>query len=292
MVKPGQVVWRTRVSAGPSAAPAALSSDLEKPLYIRIQEYLAERIFSGDLAPDTKLPSERELSRELEISRMTVRRAITELVNEGLLTRRHGSGTYVAKPRISYDARELVSYTQAMRSRGIAVGNQLLEFNQAPASRRLAERLQVEIGAPLYRVVRLRLANRVPAILERVFLPCDRTTHLEEYDLERSSIHDLLAAGYGVRVQHVTQTIEAVTASDNVAKQLRVEEGFPLLMVSRTIHRAGDGKPVLYSQDLLRSDYARIHLELGAEEVGDQRREERAPPERRKEVIDHSPVVS
>jgi len=261
-VKPGQVMWRERTSAKPGVGPAAISSDLDKPLYIRIQEYLAERIFSGELPPDTKLPSERELSRELEISRMTVRRAITELVNEGLLTRRHGSGTYVAKPRVAYEARELVSYTQAMRSRGIAVGSQLLEFSQVPASRRLAERLQVEIGEALYHVARLRLANRVPTILERSFLPCERTPNLEEYDLERTSIHDLLTAGYGVRVQHVTQTIEAVTASDTLAKQLRVEEGFPLLMVSRTIHRAGDGKPVVYSQDLLRSDYARIHLEL------------------------------
>jgi GntR family transcriptional regulator len=292
MVKPGQVIWRTGAPAGAGVAPATLSSDLEKPLYIRIQEYLAERIFSGDLAPDTKLPSERDLSRELEVSRMTVRRAITELVNEGLLTRRHGSGTYVAKPRIAYEAHELVSYTQAMRSRGIAVGNQLLEFNQVPASRRLAERLQVEIGAALYHVARLRLANRVPAILERSFLPCDRTPGLEEYNLERTSIYDLLTAGYDMRVHHVTQTIEAVTASDNVARQLRVEEGFPLLMVSRTIHRVGDGKPVVYSQDLLRSDYARVNLELGAEAVGGQRQEEQTPPERRKEVIDHTPVIS
>ena len=108
-VKPGQVMWRERTSAKPGVGTAAISSDLDKPLYIRIQEYLAERIFSGELPPDTKLPSERELSRELEISRMTVRRAITELVNEGLLTRRHGSGTYVAKPRVAYEARELVS---------------------------------------------------------------------------------------------------------------------------------------------------------------------------------------
>ena len=249
--------------------PAALglgsplpSSDLDKPLYLQIREYLAEKIFSGELAPDTRLSSERELSRELEISRMTVRRAITELVNEGLLTRRHGSGTYVARPRVSYEARELVSYTQALRSRGIAVGSQLLEFSQVPASRRLAEQLQVEVGRPLYHVARLRLANRIPSILERSFLPCERTPHLEEYDLERTSIHDVLTSGYGVRVQRVAQIIEAVTASDTIAEQLRVEEGFPLLMITRTIHREGDGKPVVYSRDLLRSDYARIHLEL------------------------------
>ncbi|MEW6567960.1 MAG: GntR family transcriptional regulator [Chloroflexota bacterium] len=258
----GQAGLRDGLSPKMGFAPGVISSELDKPLYIQIQEYLAEKIFSGELAPETRLPSERELSRELEISRMTVRRAITELVNEGLLTRRHGSGTYVAKPRVSYEARELVSYTQAMRARGIAVGSQLLEFSQVPASRRLAERLQVEIGHALYHVARLRLANRVPTILERCFLSCERTPGLEEYNLEKTSIHDVLTAGYGVRIARVTQTIEAVTASDILAKQLRVEEGFPLLMISRTIHRAGDGKPILYSQDFLRSDYARIHFEL------------------------------
>jgi len=262
MVSPDPAVTGDRPSAASGLGMSSPSSDLDKPLYLQIREYLGEKIFSGELAPDSRLPSERELSRELEISRMTVRRAITELVNEGLLTRRHGSGTYVAKPRVSYEARELVSYTQALRSRGIAVGSQLLEFGQVAASRRLAERLEVDVGRPLYHVARLRLANRIPSILERSFLPCERTPHLEEYDLERTSIHDVLTSGYGMRVQRVAQIIEAVTASDTIAEQLRVEEGFPLLMVTRTIHREGDGKPVVYSQDLLRSDYARIHLEL------------------------------
>ncbi len=252
------------VGAGELASPGGqgLLSDLDKPLYLQVREYLAEQIFRGELAPDSKLPSERELSRALDISRMTVRRAITELVNEGLLNRRHGSGTYVAKPRVSYEAHELVSYTQAMRARGISVGSQLLEFSQVVASRRLAEQLQVEIGHVLYHVARLRLANRVPTVLERSFLSTERTPGLEEYDLEKTSIYDLLLAAYGVRIGRVTQTIEAVTASDIVAKQLRVDDGFPLLMITRTIYRAQDSRPVVYSQDLLRSDYARICLEL------------------------------
>ncbi len=252
------------VAAGASARAGAegLPTDLDKPLYIQVREYLAEQIFRGELRPDSKLPSERELSRELEISRMTVRRAITELVNEGLLTRHHGSGTFVAKPRVSYQAHELVSYTQAMRARGISVGSQLLEFGQVAASRRLAEQMQVEIGHVLYHVARLRLANRVPTVLERSFLSTERTPGLEEYDLEKTSIYDLLIAGYGARIGRVTQTIEAVTASDIVAKQLRVDDGFPLLMITRTICRAQDSRPVVYSQDLLRSDYARICLEV------------------------------
>ncbi len=82
-----------------------MSEELSKPLYNQIQEYIAELILSGKLAPDSKIQSEREFSEDLGVSRMTVRRALTELVNEGLLERRHGSGTYVAQPKVTYEAR-------------------------------------------------------------------------------------------------------------------------------------------------------------------------------------------
>ncbi len=238
------------------------AENLTKPLYVQIQEYIAEMILSGHLPPETKLPSEREFSHDLGVSRMTVRRSITELVNEGMLERRHGSGTYVAKPRLTFDSRELISYIQAMHSRGIATASQLLEFGQVPASKRLAERTKVEIGDPLYRVILLRLANRVPFVLERYYFPASRLPNLEEYDLEKTSILTLLAEGYGIHFAHISQTIEAVSASETVAQQLRVEEGFPLLLVTRTILRKEDEKPIQYAQDFLRSDYVRIHSDL------------------------------
>lgn len=244
---------------------AATSSELSKPIYAQIQEYIAEMILSGKLTPDSKIPSERDLSDELEVSRMTIRKAITELVNEGLLDRRHGSGTYVAKPKVTYESVELINYIEAMRARNITTGSQLLEFGQIVAGRRLAERLAVEIGHSLYRVILLRFANRVPVILERVYFPCSRCRELEEYDLEKTSIHDLLTTRYGVKLQKVLQTIEAVAASDIVAEQLRVEENFPLLMISQVMIDGETGKPVEYSQDFLRSDYARIHSEVNLE---------------------------
>jgi GntR family transcriptional regulator len=193
---------------------------------------------------------------------MTVRRSLTEHVNEGLLERRHGAGTFVAKPKVTYEAADLMDYAAALRSRGLFVARQLLEFSEVPASRRLGERLQVEIGHPLYHVVLLYLANRVPVVLERTFLSCDRCPDLQEYDLEKTSIHDLLSEGLEMRLTCSGQEIEAVLASDMIASQLRVEEGFPLLMITRTVHRLDDGFPVQYSQDLLRGDYARVKSQL------------------------------
>jgi GntR family transcriptional regulator, N-acetylglucosamine utilization regulator len=247
---------------------SVMSTYLHKPLYLQIQEYIAEQIESGSLQPESRIPSERELSNELGVSRMTVRRALTELVNEGLLERVHGAGTFVAKPKVEYAASELVSYSDAIRSRGFQVTRQLLEFDEVPASRRMAERLQVQIGHSLYRVVLLCLANRMPVILERAFFPCERCPDLHEYDLEKTSIYDLLVEAYKIQVTHIDQTIESITASDIVARQLRVDEGFPLLMVTRVVSRQEDSKPVLFSQDLLRGDYARVRFSIQLEENG------------------------
>ena len=245
--------------------PAPVAAEISKPIYVQIQEYLAEQILSGRLAPDSRISSERDLSDELEVSRMTIRKALTELVNEGLLDRRHGSGTYVAKPKVTYESGDLINYMETMRARNIATGSQLLEFGQVPASRRLAEKLAVEIGHSLYRIVILRFANHVPVTLERNYFPCSRCQGLEEFDLEKTSISDLLSKAYGIKVNTINQTIEAVAARDEVAGQLRVEEGFPLLMISQIMMDRASGDPVEFSQDYLRSDYARIHAEVNLE---------------------------
>src|SRR3990170_4208945 len=107
-----------------------MTEEINKPLYSRIQEHIAELILSGKLLPETKIQSEREFSDDLGVSRMTVRKALTELVIEGLLERRHGSGTYVAKPKVTYEYHELVNYIQAMQNRNIATSSQLLEFDE------------------------------------------------------------------------------------------------------------------------------------------------------------------
>ena len=245
-----------------------MGEEIHKPLYSRIQEYLAELILSGKLAPETKIQSEREFSEDLGVSRMTVRRALTELVNEGLLERRHGSGTYVAKPKITYESFELVNYVQAMQLRNIAIASQLLEFSEIIASRRLSELLNIEIGDPIYRVGVLRLANRVPIIVERIFFPCIRFPELEEWDLEKSSIPDLLTTVYNIKLGRISQTVEAVSATDTIAHQLRVAENFPLLLLTRILYKADSEEPIVFSQDFLRSDYAKIHTDLEIEGIG------------------------
>jgi GntR family transcriptional regulator len=240
---------------------------ISKPLYTRIQEYITELVLNGKLKPEAKLQSEREFSDELGVSRMTVRKALTELVNDGLLERRHGSGTYVAKPKVTYESHEMLNYPQAMLTRNISTSSQLIEFEEIVASRRLSETLQIQIGDPIFRVIVLRLANRVPAVLERVFFPRALFPDLQEWDLEKSSLYDLLTTIYKITPERISQTVEAVSATDAVARQLRVEENSPLLMLTRVIYSKANGKPVVFAQDFLRSDYARIHTDVSLEDI-------------------------
>jgi len=256
-----------------------MPTDLNKPLYVRIQEYIAELILSGKLLPESKIQSERDFSEKLGVSRMTVRRALTELVSEGLLERRHGSGTYVSKPRLTYQAHELVNSVAAMRAHNLTTASQLLEFDEVVASRRLAEQLHLEIGQPIYRVVILRLANRVPVLLERVFFACQRFPNLEEWNLEKSDLIDLLGQVYGVQVGRINQTMEAVSANETVAQQLRVEEGAPIIMLNRTLYDIHSDEPVVYSQDFFRGDYARIQIEFDLQTS-------QAAPLRKEEMIE------
>jgi GntR family transcriptional regulator len=159
-----------------------------------------------------------------------------------------------------------VNYVQALQARNIAAASQLLEFDEIVASRRLAETLNIEIGNPIYRIAILRFANRVPVILERDFIPCTLCPKLEEWDLEKSTVYDLLTDVYHINPGRSSQTVEAVVAAEPVTQQLRVSEGFPLLMLSRVIYGKELQKPVIFSQDLLRSDYARIHTDAQVEE--------------------------
>ena len=189
-----------------------MTSGLNKPIYVRIQEYIAELILSGKLAPDSKIPSERDFSEDLGVSRMTVRKALTELVGEGLLERRHGSGTYVARPRMTYASGELVSYTKAMKNHNLATASQLLEFGEVAASRRLAEQLELEIGQPHLSCRHLAFCQpRSSCSGARFFSVCPRVPNLEEWDLEKSSICRPSCPGVWDSIPaRISQTVEAV----------------------------------------------------------------------------------
>ena len=167
--------------------------------------------------PGDRLPSERALSQRWNAARMTVRSATDALVAEGLVVRRHGSGTYVSAPPVIRFL-GLTSFTQDMRARGLVAGSRLLDFAVGPADGATAARLQVAAGEPVVRFSRLRLGSGDPMAIETVWIAAARVPDLAPEDLD-GSLYELLATRYHLAPGSADVTIEPLLP-DPAARQL------------------------------------------------------------------------
>jgi GntR family transcriptional regulator len=231
------------------------------PLYIQIAESLLEQIVSGELAPEQRLPSERELSKSLNVSRMTLRAALRELSNKGLLVRRPGDGTYISKPKIERQAGKLVPFTESMRNRGYRTDAKIIALEQRLAEVSVARQLKISVSTPIYYIQRLRLINREPVMLEKFSVPVYRFPNLDTHDLEAQSFYKIAESEYGITIHQAQQSLEAVSATEFEAELLAVDTGAPL-MLERRLAFDPDSRPVEYGQDLYRGDRFRFITEI------------------------------
>lgn len=234
---------------------ATASSDL--PRYVQIAEWLRDQVERGELGPGDKLPSERELSRRLEVTRPTLRQALLNLEAEGLLKRRRGAGTFVAQPKIDRETGRLRPFTREMQQLGLSPGARVLKIETQPASSSVATRLQLPLAEPVFYCCRIRLIGAEPMMLERFYLPARRFPGFEALDLTHRSIYQTLEATYGLVIPRAEQSVEAVLASPQEAKWLGLSAGDPLLL-ERRLAFDNAGQPVEYAKDLYRGDRFRF----------------------------------
>ncbi len=231
------------------------------PLYIQIAESLLNRIEAGELAPGDRLPSERDLSEELGVTRMTLRRALHLLETRGLLIRRRGNGTYVAEPKIERQANRMVPFSRGMESRGYVPGARVITVEKRPADAAIAQKLKLALSAPVYYVCRLRLINQEPVMLERFTMPAHRFPGFDRHDLSNRSTYELMSQEYGVIAVRARQSLEPVVATEYEAELLQIEPGAPL-MLERRLSVDQEGEPVEYGRDLYRGDRFRFVTEI------------------------------
>jgi GntR family transcriptional regulator len=240
---------------------------MREPLRATIAGRAEERIRSGDWSPGDRLPPERELCRQLDVSRATLRQALAELEQRGLVTRHQGRGTFVARPRVQQDLARFFSLGEALRARGLALASRVLAVGIVEAGRSLAGELGVLPGDPLVRLQRLRSVEAEPLTLEDTHLPAAPFPGLEERDFARRSLYDVLAEDYGCVVASAVESLEPVILTPGEASLLGVPRNAPALLVRRvTTDRAG--RRVEHAQALLRGDRARLLLRRSVGEVG------------------------
>src|SRR3989440_2293860 len=185
------------------------------------------------LAVGQAIPSERQLTSALGVSRLTIRAALDELVRDGYLDRRHGSGTYVTEPKIAQPL-TLTSFSEDMRRRGMVPGSRTLELTSTLAGARLAHRMGVSPEARLFRVKRLRLADSMPMAMEGLHIPEALVPGLTRADFEGRSFYELLRERYGITVASGTQSIEPTVTNEEESEVLGVPLHTPAFLFERT----------------------------------------------------------
>jgi GntR family transcriptional regulator len=227
------------------------------PLYMQIAENLLEQIERGELSPGDRLSSERDLSQNLGVNRLTVRRALQVLEGYGLLERRQGDGTYIAEPKIERQAEKLVPFTPAMLQQGYTPGAKVIIFEKQPAGTSVAKMLDLSISTPVYHIHRVRLLNQEPVMLEKFYVSGRLCPDFEQYDHAERSTYEIMETEYGITVEWAEQSLEPVVATDYEAELLQTEPGAPL-MLERRVAFDREGRPVEGGKDLYRGDRFRF----------------------------------
>lgn len=245
--------------AGAVVAAAAIAHSGPTPKWSQLREILLTHL--EGVAVDAAMPSERELGQQFGLSRMTVRQALDALVQEGRLYRVPGRGTFVAQPKFVMPL-QLTSFTEDMRARGQVAGAVDLGRSEVPASAALAASLELEPGAPLLVIERLRTADGEPMAIERAHLPASLAPGLLDHPLSDSSLYAVLRDRYGLVLEAGEQTIEAVAATVTDGDLLHVPRGSPVL---RLVRRSfADGRPVEHVLSTYRGDRYQLRVALDA----------------------------
>jgi len=235
------------------------------PEHGRVPRYYAVKVellaVIAELGEGAVLPTERELVERFEVSRATVRQAVSELVLEGRLSRRQGSGTYVAGPKLIQPL-ALVSYTEGLRRQGIRPGRNVITFERRLAGSALAADLQVTSDAEVVHIERVLLADEERVGLESTYLLSERfPTLMEVFDPDQS-LHTCLSEKLGQVFDGAEERVETVLATPREALLIGTNPALPMLLMHR-ISWGPDGRPFERVRSLYRGDRLAFMTRLG-----------------------------
>lgn len=235
------------------------NSPKKQPLYDQLVDLLKEKI-ETELEANDMLPSERELSEHYGLSRTTVRLALQELEKMGYIYRQHGKGTFVSD--LSKNMTNLsgtYSFTEQMRSLGKSPETKILSFGKIEATKYLASQLNLTLGEPIFELVRLRLADDQPMMLERSFLPMKKFMDLSRSLLESKPLYDLFEEDYQEKIRVADEEFFASIATKRDAEYLKIGEGTPVLHLVRKTYNI-ENEIIEFTLSVARADQFRYRI--------------------------------
>lgn len=220
-----------------------------------------ERISDGSLPAGSRLPSEDNLVEEYAVSRTTIRAAIQSLVQRGLVEIRRGKGTFVTQPKMTQELTELTGFVEDMQALGRYPTAKVLDRQIVAANQLVARRLALPQGAPVVRIQRVRLADRMPLSFDETYLPKELGEKVMADNLKTEPIFSLLEQKYNTPLVEAEYQLEAVCADAIVARALRIGVGSAIFLIERTSYSMGR-RPVDYEKLHYRGDRIRFVTRL------------------------------
>lgn len=232
------------------------------PLYFQLKGILLSEIKDGVYPVDGLIPTEKELSEMFQISRTTVRQAITELVSEGWLYRIKSKGTFVARVKIKQDfIKRIETFNEQMIRSGCVPSTDVLAFEVAGYPEGVAAQLGLSADAKAVYLYRRRCADGEPIVTVKTYLPYDRCAFILDHDMKEESMYNVLATRGDTRICRVNRILEAVAAGTEDVQRLDVPRGKPIQLFHTVGYNQNDD-PIEYSVARYRGDRSRFEVDL------------------------------
>ena len=236
----------------------AVSREKGEALYAQIARQLGQEV-AANHGPGDCLPSEGVLAVRFGVNRHTLRRAVDELVDSGLLERRHGLGVFVLDSQINYPIGTGTRFTENIAALGLQSENKVLRMQELPATGAVADRLAIDTGMPVFWIETLRTAANLQVCLISHFVPAQRFAELDKR-YQGDSLHRFLETHYGCKLRRTESLVTAVLPQGDDAKLLGMPQNRPVLRVKSVNVDDRDGTPVEYAITRFRAD--RIQLRI------------------------------
>lgn len=232
------------------------------PIYYQLEELIKQEIVTKGLKPHSPIPSEREYAEQYGISRMTVRQAINDLVNQDVLYRARGRGTFVNEEKFEQDISQLSSFSEDMRKRQLTPSTKILAMELSTGPSAIHDRLKVAADDQVYKIIRLRLADEQPIALETIYTPKRRIGELLNHQIEGSFYYHLEHT-LGLRIKHGFQSVEAALGNNEEIEHLQIKKHDPVLVMYRISYLDDNEEtPIEFVRSVYRADRYKFNIEM------------------------------
>jgi len=239
-----------------------LSNESIVPLYIQLITLIKRQSLSGVLKPGDLVPSETSFCSQYEVSRSTVRQALLQLTEEGLIIRRRGKGSFIASEKLNRNLNYLYSFTEDMDSLNLHPRSEILEKSTINASNEIAERLNLnKNNLKVFKLKRLRIANEEPLLLETTYIPLYLCPDIVNEDFVSKSLYSIFRNKYNLDLFKAVETYEAVKTTKETSDLLRCSSGDPAFNIKRTAY-LDSGIAFEFTSSITRSDKCIFTVEL------------------------------